>query len=254
MIKPEGVRYDLRDTTFVIPFFYDSQERCQNLVAILEYITENFDTNILIVEEDVVIGTVDHAKEYYGGEYIFMKRSIKDVFHRTKVINAGIKAATTPYVAIYDTDCIFTTEQVWDAVNMLRTGSDAAYPYNGDFVDIGREYISTGEIKERESFTKESVGGAVFLNRERYIAAGMENEKLISHAPEDVERFYRMQTLGYKISRTGGKCFHITHSRGINSGGQHPYAQANLKEYLKVRAMEKVELKEYIKTWEWVME
>lgn len=245
------MKYDLKDTTFIIPFYYDSQERCQNLVAILEYITENFDTNILIVEEDLVFGTVGHAKESYGVKYIFMKRSIKDVFYRTKVINTGLKAATTPFVAIYDTDCIFPPEQVWDAVNMLRTGSDASYCYGGDFVDIDRSYIATGVIKERESFTKESVGGAVFLNRERYAAAGWENERLISWAPEDVERFYRMQTLGYKITRTGGKCFHITHSRGTNSGPQNPHTQANLKEYLSVRAMEKPMLEEYIKTWEW---
>ena len=251
MIKPTGPRYDLRDTSFIVPFFYDSKERCENLVCILDWITENFDTNIILVEEDEVAPTVDHAKHSYGVNYIFMKRTIPGIFHRTKVINAGIKATTTPYISIYDTDCIFPPAQVAVAVEKLREGADACYPYGGDFVDIDRSYIATGVVKERESFTKESVGGAVFLKRERYIEAGMENENLISHAPEDVERFYRMKTLGRRVERVDGKCWHITHSRGPNSGPLHQYVNSNMKEYLKVRAMEKKELEEYIKTWTW---
>jgi len=142
-------------------------------------------------------------------------------------------------------------EQILDAVKLLREGADACYPYGGDFVDIERSYITYGIIKERESFAKESVGGVVFLNRLRYKEAGLENEHLISHAPEDVERYCRMLVLEYKVERVPGKCWHITHSRGVNSGPHHPHVQANTKEYLKVRSLEKEDLKNYIKTWGW---
>ena len=244
------MKHNLKNCTFVIPFFYDSQERVENLACILDFLTENFDTNIILVEDDDA-PMIEHPSLLCGVKYIFNKRSIPGIFHRTKVINIGIKAATTPYIAIYDTDCIFELSQLVDAAQALVSGLDFCYPYGGDFVDVERSYIATGIIKERESFAKESVGGAVFLNRKRYIAAGYENQHLISHAPEDVERFSRMKTLGYTWNRIPGKCWHITHARSINSGPTHGYTNANMKEYLKVLAMEKEELTEYIKTWEW---
>ena len=44
-------RYNLKDTTFVIPFKLDSGDRVENIKLIVSYIFRNFDTNILIAEE-----------------------------------------------------------------------------------------------------------------------------------------------------------------------------------------------------------
>lgn len=250
--KETKMKPDLRDCTFIIPFYADSMERAENLLCILRFLLDNFDTNIILVESAREPSVSASTIRLPGLSYLFMAQDIPGIFHRTKVINAGIKASNTPFISIYDTDVVFEPKQISDSVYQLRSGQTVVYPYAGDFVDIAREYIITGEKKEHQSIAKESVGGAVFLNREAYISAGMENERLISHAPEDVERYYRMRILGHNIVRMGGKCWHITHARTLNSGPTHPYVSANMAEFNKVKKMGIEELQAYITTWEWV--
>jgi len=60
-------------------------------------------------------------------------------------------------------------------------------------------------------------GGAMFVNKEAYIKAGMENEKFYGWGPEDWERFERWKILNLKIYQSKGPLFHLTHSRGSNS-------------------------------------
>lgn len=244
------MKADLKDVTFIISFFADSDQRVENLFCILKFINTNFDTNIILVEED------EHScpmlNDIKGVRYIFIPRCIKDIFYRTKVINTGIHYSTTPYIAIYDADTFFDPKNILIAVEMLRLGqAQMAYSYCGDFVDIDRSYLTDGIIKEQVSFTKDSVGGAVFLDRKAYIEAGMECESVIGWGYDDRERYNRMITLGYSVARTEGKCWHINHSRGINSCNENPYEKANGVVYERMKAMNKMELLDEIKNWAW---
>ncbi len=126
------------------------------------------------------------------------------------------------------------------------------YPYSGKFVDIDRSFILDGIIKEHDSYTIGSVGGALFLNKAHYLKAGLENENIISWGPEDSERYARMQNLGYQINRIPGTCYHIKHPTGVNSSNKNPYYEANVAEYEKVKNMDGDQLTEYIKTWSWI--
>lgn len=250
---PPPTYINLKDVTFIIPFFPDSEERIENIKCILRYLSENYRTTILVIEQNYRPTFV----VAYGNEWKYQlikdESAVNDgfIFHRTRIINEGIKRASTPYICIYDTDVIFPQDQINRAVGLLREGSQVVYPYAGDFVDITREFIKTGFIYERESLTKESKGGAVFLNTEDYFKAGLENENLYGWAPEDHERWFRLFTLGYRIARVDGKCWHIMHERGINSSAQNPHHTKNMQEFEKVKAMGKSELEEYIKTWAW---
>ena len=60
-------------------------------------------------------------------------------------------------------------------------------------------------------------GGAVFVNREKYIKAGMMSEKFYGWGPEDFELYERLKILGFNIHRSEGPMFHLTHNRGSNS-------------------------------------
>jgi len=241
-------KIDLTDVTFVIPFYHDTPERLENLKAVLKFINENFETMISISEvgDKSVWAELD-----ISGCHTFEYRD-DGLFHRTRVINDGIKhpGVRTPFIAIYDTDVIFDPQDVLQAVKSLRLGCEFVYPYNGDFVDIERSYIQDGVIKERESLTKDSCGGAVFVNRDAYWEAGLEDENIISWGPEDTERKARMLKLKYTMARSTGKCYHIKHPPSPNSG-PNKYTQQNNAEFEKVRDMEKDELINYINTWEW---
>ena len=245
---------DLRDVTFIIPFGCDSPERTENLKAILRFLTNNFATNVLVVE-DIGMGVsgffvlphsiVQHIKINFRND---------GVFHRTKVINYGIRMAGTRFICIFDTDCFFELSAMELAVNRLRHENyQMAYPYDGRFVNVDRDlYLINGWKKESESFAVDSVGGAVFIDRIAYVEAGMENENVLSWGPEDSERFSRMKILGYNYTQIKeSKCYHITHPVNENSSAANPYTAENNAEYEKVKSMSKPALEEYIKTWEW---
>ncbi len=248
----EGVKHNLSQITFIIPFFYDSPERLENLECIVHWLRVNFETNIIVVDN-----TTFGNNPYFGLDgncAIYNLGNFTPIFNRTKTINYGIKAAKTPFVAIYDTDVIFDIEHFVSAYLKLThqySSYSMVYPYNGKFVDIDRSFITDGIINARESFAENSLGGAVFLNKAHYLKAGLENENIISWGPEDAERYARMQNLGYLIYRTPGTCYHIQHPIGINSGTKNPHYEANVAEYQKVKAMGMYELVMYVKTWPW---
>jgi hypothetical protein len=238
-------KYDLSDVTVIIPYMIDSKDRLQNLNCILKYLNENFETNIFLVESGDKIW---FNKLIPCGARHFFTPAVNGIFHRTQQINLGIKNCNTPYIAIWDADCVLPTLNIFRASELLRKGITLVYPYSGAFKDIDRSYIKTGVVKESESYAMDSVGGVCFLNRKDYIACGMENEKLISHCPDDISRYIIIKTLGYKIERVEGTCWHIKHSLGLNSIGNQ-FTEANNAEFNKVRKMSKEQLKSYISTW-----
>lgn len=255
--KAEAESRNLEDTTFIIPFRYDSPERMENLLCICRFLNAHFHTRILVIED---IG--NQVRSVYFPQIRPPHSSLStinhmvipfredNVFHRTAVINSGIKTLSTPYFAIYDADCIFNPESIIAAHKLLHEGASMVYPYGGKFVDIERSYIADGVIMELESYATDSVGGAVFLNTAAYRAAGGENENLISHCPDDGERYARMNILGHRIERVSGTCWHLEHPTAANSP-VNSFTAANMAEYGKVKAMGRVELENYIKTWGW---
>ena len=244
------------DLTFVIPFYYDGEFRLENLNCILRILGQ-FKANVIVVEQ----GSYQHFTnaDYYfneakvNGEYYFIPnyRVCQDlgieIFYRTRIINLGLKKVTTQYAAIYDADVFFTPENYARAYQKLEEKYSFVYPYDGMFVDVDREFITTGKASERVSMVTGSYGGAVFLNLNDYQKIGLENENLIGWAPDDFERHSRADTFGLNICRIEGKCYHIYHPQV----GTNPYNEQNVKEYNKVMNMKNNELTAYIKTWQW---
>ena len=273
------------DLTFVIPFYHDGEFRLENLYCVLK-ILGRFNANVMVVEQ----GSYQHFTntDYYfdnagiNGQYCFVPNKnvckfisshdvhtaphgnfeflsqvvpittiLNDIFYRTRIINIGLEKVKTKYAAIYDTDVFFENENYLRAYQHLKKDYTLVYPYDGRFVDIERQYINDGIIKEKESFASGSYGGAVFVNLNNYREAGLENENLIGWSPDDIERQARVSILEGGICRIEGKCYHIWHPKSNYVGADNPFNEQNLKEYGKVMNMKKEELKEYIKNWNW---
>ena len=94
--------------------------------------------------------------------------------------------------------------------------------------------------------------GAFFFSKERYGSIGWENENFVSWGHEDWERIVRVQKMGYKMERTEGVLYHLTHSRTSNSSDKNPFYQFNGQEFQKVNSMSKEDLNKYIGTWGWI--
>jgi hypothetical protein len=99
-----------------------------------------------------------------------------------------------------------------------------------------------------------SYGGAIVYSKKKFIEAGMENEKFISHAPEDRERFYRFNELGYRVNRVDGCLYHMDHFMGENSRHQHKYEKQNKEEYEYILSLKGDKLKQYVSGWDWIEE
>ena len=66
-------------------------------------------------------------------------------------------------------------------------------------------------------YPKILVGGAVLINREKYLQAGKENEMHYGWGNDDFDRYYRFLILGYSIYKTDTCLFHLSHPRSTNS-------------------------------------
>ncbi|TFD97847.1 hypothetical protein E2605_04315 [Dysgonomonas capnocytophagoides] len=222
------MKEDLTDVTFLIPIRLDSILRLENILLIIEYLTSNFRTSIIITE----------AAPYYNGilPKLIPKSVIYNfvedydiVFHRTKYLNIMIRKAITPFVAIWDSDVIIDSKQILDSIINLRRGkADILFPYDGHFYDTGSiirknyfvsrniDFLKRNESKMCLLYGSEMIGGAIFVDKEKYIYAGMENEHFYGWGPEDSERYHRWEVFGLKILRAKGSLYHLTHPRDIN--------------------------------------
>lgn len=222
------MKFNTKDFTFLIPIRIDSIVRVENLLLSIRYLLQYFDTNIMVLE----------ASNYNNGilqklldkrvQYQFVED--KDpIFYRTKYINIMTQKSTTPFIGIWDADVIIPKDQIQDSIQKLRDGYEIAYPFDGHFydtTDIIREfYLKTRQIniliKNKDKmvliYGNQMKGGAIFVNKEAYMQAGMENEKYYGWGAEDWDRFRRFNIFNYKIHCSTGCLFHLTHPRGINS-------------------------------------
>ena len=247
-------KYDIKDFTFLIPIRLDSVVRLENLMVTINFIEKYFLTNIKVLNVD----------EYENGilprllgrkvDYEFVKDQ-DNVFYRTKYLNRMAINADTPYLVIWDADVVIAVEQLKMAVTKMREGFDIVYPYDGlfyDTTDIIREFfLEKPDIRFLQRNTSkmglvygcEMRGGAIFVNRQKYMESGMENEEFYGWGPEDFERFIRWKILEYKICFVPGCLVHLSHSRGSDSMFRsHEQLKDTNKAFLKTKYSSKEEI------------
>ncbi len=253
-------KYDLKDTTILIPVRIDSQDRLNNISAIIKYLNKYFDTTIVILEVDA---EKKINPEVFGinVKYIFEKDD-NEVFKHTECNNLLVGFCESPIMAIYDTDVIISPDQLYQAVLSIRYGeADIVSPYDGDFMDVSEDirdlFFETTDIKllnsnksEFSYLARHSWGGAILANKQEFKKIGLDNTNLVGYGPEDYERVKRAEILGCKVKRIKGPLFHLKHERKINSYYINTDTEiANKIEFLKVCNMSRSELETYINTW-----
>jgi predicted glycosyltransferase involved in capsule biosynthesis len=249
---------DLSDVSFTIPIRIDSQERLENFILVVTYLTEKLHTNIIILEDDKEQKLVfDNPPQNI--KYIF-QRNEDPFFHKTKLINQLCNESTTSIVAIYDCDILFSEEQYMTSAELIRNGlCDFCLPFNGHVYKVERMFIRNimKELSIR-SFPKLSIlpyrarGGCVFYKKSSFIKGGMANERIKSWGCEDDEMIERFTKLGFIVKTVNGCIYHLDHPRGINSSAAFPLYEKNCNELKKIISLNKNELENYIKSWEWL--
>ena len=136
----------------------------------------------------------------------------------------------TPTITIWDSETNIDKKSVMDAVNALRSShADITYPYNGIVYQtsdiLRRNYLNTKDIKVLYKnlnkldflYNQPIYGGEVFVNKNKYIDAGMENERNYGWGNEYYDCYNRFTNLGYNVYRLDAPLFHLCHSRKENS-------------------------------------
>ena len=256
-------KYDWKDLTFLIPLRIDTIERIENLQMAVGYLLNHAKTNIIILEAyERQTGVIPKLFKSNQVEYHYIEDP-DPIFHATKHRNSLTKLATTPYVAIWDSDVIISPKQIDESLKILK-GEKIKFmiPYDGRFFDTGinarKIFLKTGDIKDLETRTEEmnmlygtfACGGGVMVNRETYMANGMENEYMYGWGLEDGERVRRWEILGYSTLRVIGPLFHLSHPRGFNSSyTSQKHVTNTIKEYLKITSMMPEQLRAEVAEW-----
>lgn len=254
------MKYELNDTTFIIPIRIDSIIRLENLLLTLDTLESNFETNIIVIEASYYNSGI--LKQLLSNTVLYHFIEDKDpIFHRTKHLNTISKQVTTDIIGIWDADIILETRQILEAVLQLRSGNcDYAYPYDGRFLDmseiIRNHYLLHKDINFLKKHTSkmnllyssakeaDAPGGAFLISTEKYKLSGLENEAFYGWGAEDGERYYRWSILNYRNYRSKGPLFHLSHPRDQNGTIRSEYHECKtMHEYDKVRNSTKEDLK-----------
>lgn len=179
-------KHNLNDVTFVVPIRVDSKGRRLNLETLLNVLTRDFDTHIIILEADKsrLFNVQQENFDYY---FIY---DDDPVFHRTKYINQLLELSLTPIVAVWDVDAIAFPVQITDATEQIRQHKTVlAFPYDGRFYSTN-QILSTlfRQTLRYDVLTQNitlmhlmhgyySCGGSFLVNKKEYLEAGGENEK-----------------------------------------------------------------------------
>lgn len=241
--------------TFGIPVRVDSEERKENLLAVIEYLAV-MQCHIIVLEAD----TLPHVNEIgcmNNVEYRFIEDT-NTVFHRMHYINDLLRMAPTEAVAIWDTNVLVDYNQIFEALQLIQQGATIAYPYDGRFVMLSEqlseqtrrkldfEYLHN--LRMKSFLGRKLCGGAYIVHKQRYLQCGGENEHFTGWGPEDAERMHRVVILGHKACHISfGELFHLYHPRGGNSSYQSKDDARNMREeFIKICCMSPEELKSYI--------
>ena len=260
------MKIDLSQATFIIPIRIESPDRLRNVITSTAFLVENFDTNIIIKEVDSegvfqrdalpILQDIVEGGIFKNFHHIFEK-SDEPLFHRQKVLNEMIMEADTEIVVNYDCDVILPIESYESAYKSIMDGvHDVVYPYGQGMYqkqvaatdEVVSSFLESGDYKfldEVSNIHTSDFGWAQFFKRQVYIDGGMENENFKAYAPEDKERFYRFNTLGYNVGRIDDYVYHLEHARGENSWFSNPHMEDNQHEWIKLCSMNKQQLLEY---------
>lgn len=271
------MKKDLLNTTFIIPLRIESDDRLRNIITVVCFLLDTFNTNVIIKEVDTESvfekSALPQIKEFFDGNiegltHIFEK-SDKKVFYRMEILNQMISMCKTDIIVNYDCDVLMKPETYIESCRMITEDNyDVIYPYgfgtwqkqifaNDELVSqfISNDFdFSILEKKHMENLSR--YGHVQFFDRKSYIEGGMENENFKGSSPEDVERHHRFITLGYNVGRLNHWIYHLEHSRGDNSWPvsceKNPHMKDNINLWNYLQTLNKTQLKEYYSTQEYL--
>ena len=265
---------NLKDLTLILPVKIESLDRYFNLKTVLSYINHHFSTNVKIIETSAEGQKIDFLNLFdnLNIEYSLEEVRPEEAYHRTKYLNQMLDKVTTKVTCNYDCDVLLPTDSFLESMDKILTQSfDFVYPYPYGYackelkysqcwekenIDISHlrifDFIKTFDLEvfngDPRCATDISLyGWCIFANTDSYKKAYGENENFISYGPEDKERAYRFEKLGYKVARGHRPIYHLEHVRTKDSYLTNPYFSQNHQLFEYIKSLSKEDLVSYYK-------
>lgn len=251
---------DLTDCTFIIPVRIDSEDREFNFLQVIQYLCDNFETNIIIKESDID-SKVAHLLKRINVKNCkvthLYELTDSDIFHRTRLLNEMLRQVNTEVTINYDVDVMLLPEAYIHARDRItKEGYDLIYPYGKDMAQVQIKFPNKQNYQGEDLFNTQYAsewgslcGHVQFFKTSSYISGFMENEEFISYGAEDRERMNRFIRLGYKVDWCSEyRVYHIEHVRGKNSSVQNPFFPHNEGLYSRLYQMNVEQILEYYRT------
>jgi hypothetical protein len=254
--------------TFITQFKYDSQDRLKNLLRSVIYLHHNFKNNceIIIIDQD---NNNEYLYElfnsYQVSDLLIKSFNIEGPYHRSKIINEGLKISKNNACLIFDCDILLPKEQIDTAYLLLNNGYDVVYPYSTPQYDVPQEYFESfqtnynfSEIQKNITARQYGILNEPYMIKYGNTAFGMMvdksslgnlvyfNEEFNGWGYEDNEYLFRLDKFGAKITRVWGPVFHVEHSRDLQHQYNH-YTNNNCSTYEHIKNMSTEELITYYK-------
>lgn len=224
------MKIEATDITIMILIRTDSIARLENVMTVIRHLQSYLNTYIYLREADCYCNGILKTLPGKNIRYEFVEDD-DPILYKTWHFNRMLEHVSTPFVAIWDADIIAESIGIAQCLNELRKGdADIALPYNGVCLDTSSilrtlylkkqdENVLIRNISKIERLSDHVMtGGAVMMNRRKFIDIGGENEAYYGWGDDDYDRYIRFMNHGLQIYRSKNVLFHLSHPRGINSG------------------------------------
>lgn len=249
---------DFSKFTIIIPYReVGDQDRVDSLDINLNYLGNMGIENVIISEYSDSSSENflnDNYHDLFKNFMVIWNDAGGELFNKSLAINKGVMASKTPYIAIFDMDCLTKKENIYMALNLLDKGFDVVHPFDRKVKDIvdKQAFIERYDFKTLKTEVQDRIradGGIVFWNKVSFIKIGMKNEYFIGWGGEDNEIMYRANLFNLKHFRINDILYHLYHERPQNRSDR------NFKLEVKSASLKsKDECLEEINKWPWVFE
>lgn len=241
--------------TIIIPYCKtEDPERNINLDITLHFLSKIGIKRLIISEH-----SNRTSEKFLKGKYEDLFDSFRvifnkgDLFNKSHAINEGVIASKTPYIAIFDMDCLTTKKNIDLAIYLLNKGFEVVHPFNRAVKDIVnkesfRKEYDFQKVKSPIQYRDWADGGIVFWNKLSFISIGMSNEYFVGWGGEDNEILIRANLCQLKQIRIDNILYHLYHERPQIRTKNNV---EQLEKILKIKTKE--ELLKEVSKWPWVI-
>ena len=260
--------------TFIIHLRKDTEERALNVNTIIKHYRDTIPNCKFIIVEDDKVFNFEYLVKLSNVHY--MQLYNEGSHKKCEGYNLGLKHADTEIVCFLDIDCITSKENIYKAIDTVKSSRGICIGYNGvcvyfsykakklvnaanedlyDFFDklVDKDNLVLNYTTENYHIANtKAVGGVLYGYKETFKQIGGFNNNFKGWGYEDNEiilRSSRLEVPVFYINTKKPLLFHLPHKDLEANEKDHGNYRLNEQEYLRIASFNKQQMLEYIKKW-----